>query len=195
VTARARAARPYNRGVLVRAVPNLLSALRLAIAAAFAWLPPSLRPWAILAAGLSDWLDGWIARRFQATTWAGGVLDAVADKSFVVAVLATLVHEGVFEAWQAALLLLRDLSVLVAAAYFAARREWSAFTKMPSRWFGKVTTAVLFGLFLAVAALPEARVAHAALLFAGIAASGLAALDYGRTFLRARASARSAGAA
>jgi phosphatidylglycerophosphate synthase len=172
---------------IVRAVPNLLSALRLAIAVAFPVLSAPLRPYAILAAGVSDWLDGFIARRFRATSWVGGVLDAVADKSFVVAVLVTFVREGVFEPWQAGLLLLRDLSVAGAALYFAARRNWAAFTKMPSRWFGKATTALLFLLFLAAAALPEARVVHAVLLAAGVAASGLAAFDYGRTFLRATA--------
>ena len=173
---------------VVRSIPNVLSALRLALAAAFAWVAPPFRPYAVAGAGVSDWLDGFIARRFHAASWIGGVLDAVADKALVVSVLATFVREGTLAPWQAGVLLLRDASVLAAASYFVLKREWSAFTNMPSRPLGRVTTAVLFLLFLAITALPDLRWLHATLLFLAIVASGLAAFDYGQAFLRARSS-------
>ena len=181
----------HHHSAVVRAIPNVLSSLRLALAAIFAIVAPPLRPFAVLGAGASDWLDGFIARRLHASSWMGGVLDAVADKAFVLAVLATFVHEGTFELWQAGLLLLRDVSVLMVAVYVIATKQWTAFTKMPSRPLGRVTTAALFALFLGMTALPALALFHGILLAAATLASGLAAFDYARAFARARSAARS----
>jgi len=168
----------------------VLSGARLAFAAVFPFLTPAARPWALAAAGISDLLDGWIARRFQAATWVGGILDAVADKAFVVAALATRIADGHLSLAGAALLLARDWAVLVAAAYGAAARRWKAFRHMPSRFFGKLTTALLFPLFVAWYALPSATTLHEVLFWAAAASSVLAAIDYGRRFVLAIAEAR-----
>jgi len=165
-------------------VPNILSGMRLALAGVFPFLHPWARPWTLAVAGLSDLLDGWIARRFHATSWIGGVLDAIADKAFVASALVTRVVEGDLD-WRLALLLVtRDLAVLVAAVYGALTRRWHAFRHMPSRFFGKLTTALLFPLFVAWYGLPKATTLHDALFWAAAGSSVLAAADYGRRFLR-----------
>lgn len=66
-------------------IPNLLSILRIALIPVFAWAylysGGSLLPGAILAvSGITDMLDGFIARRFNMITELGKVLDPVADK-------------------------------------------------------------------------------------------------------------------
>ena len=66
---------------MIGLVPNVLSGLRLVLAAGFWALPPSWRLAAVIAGGLSDWLDGFIARRFGVTSVAGGLLDGIADKA------------------------------------------------------------------------------------------------------------------
>ena len=173
-----------NSHAWIQPVPNLLSGLRLALAGVFPFLVPWARPWTLLVGGLSDLLDGWIARRFHATSWIGGLLDAVADKAFVLSALGTRVAEGDLE-WPLGLLLLsRDVAVLLAAGYGAGTRRWHAFRHMPSRFFGKLTTALLFPLFVAWYALPAATWLHDTLFWAAAGSSFLAALDYGRIFLR-----------
>jgi phosphatidylglycerophosphate synthase len=137
--------------------------------------------------GLSDLLDGWIARRFHAATWVGGLLDAVADKAFVLAALGTLVAEG-WLAWPGALLLVaRDLVVLAAAGWAVAARRWDAFRRMPSRRWGRVTTALLFPYFVVAFAWPDLDALRGVLFWASAASSLLAAGDYALRFREARA--------
>lgn len=168
----------------IHPVPNLLSGMRLALAGVFPFLHAAARPWTLLVGGLSDLLDGWIARRFHATSWVGGLLDAVADKAFVLSALGTRVAEGDLEGPLGLLLLSRDVAVLLAAGYGALTRRWYAFRHMPSRLLGKVTTALLFPLFVAWYALPKAAGLHDTLFWAASGASVLAALDYGALFVR-----------
>ncbi len=175
---------PPSSPAWIQPVPNLLSGMRLALAGVFPFLMPWARPWTLLVGGVSDLLDGWVARRFHATSWIGGLLDAVADKAFVLSALGTRVVEGELE-WPLALLLLtRDLTVLLAAVYGSLTRRWRAFRHMPSRLFGKLTTALLFPLFVAWYGLPKATVLHDTLFWAAAGSSFLAALDYGRLFVR-----------
>lgn len=169
----------------IQPVPNLLSGMRLALAGVFPFLHAAARPWTLLVGGVSDLLDGWIARRFHATSWIGGLLDAVADKAFVLSALGTRVAEGDLE-WPLALLLLsRDVAVLLAAGYGTVTRRWYAFRHMPSRLFGKLTTALLFPLFVAWYGLPDASGLHDILFWAAAGSSFLAAVDYGQLFVRA----------
>ncbi|MEC9052986.1 MAG: CDP-alcohol phosphatidyltransferase family protein, partial [Actinomycetota bacterium] len=66
-------------------LPNLLSAIRLAGVPVFLWLVlgPEADGWALgllVLSGLTDWLDGWLARRLGQTSALGQVLDPVADR-------------------------------------------------------------------------------------------------------------------
>ena len=92
-------------------VPNLLTGLRLALAATFPLLAPEYRGVVVLAAGLSDGLDGWIARRFNAITPLGQLLDGIADKAFVLAAVLTLTFVGEIPWWEGLLVMLRDPQV------------------------------------------------------------------------------------
>ena len=91
-------------------VPNLLSALRLGLAMAFPWSPPLWRAPMVIAAGFTDWLDGFIARTFGAKSTTGLLLDAVADKFFALSVLLTLVATREIAWWEMALVIARDSS-------------------------------------------------------------------------------------
>ena len=83
----------------IRFVPNILSTCRLGIACYFPFSPEENWIWLIIAGGCSDFLDGWVARRWQVATWQGGLLDGIADKAFILSVLITLVCGGRFPAW------------------------------------------------------------------------------------------------
>lgn len=172
----------------IGSVPNLLSVLRLALAAAFPFAPASTWLAILVLAGLSDWVDGWVARRFDAATPLGGLLDAVADKAFVLSALLTLAWNDRIGVWWVPLLLVRDLAVAAMSLVNAttSRPEtWGRFWR--SRWFGRATTAVLFALLATILAWPEATLARGGLLGAAVLLNALAAADYLVQYRRVRA--------
>ncbi len=170
--------------VLLRATPNALTGLRLVLACSFPFLAPGWRLWAVVASAVSDALDGVLARRLDATTWVGALLDGVADKAFTAIVIGTFAAESALAWWQAALLLARDATVVLIYACVAMRRKWGMFRTVAARPAGKLTTVLLFAYMIAALAWPE--VGRWA-MFAACAASVVAAADYLRVFLSALA--------
>lgn len=174
---------------LIAIVPNLLSLGRLCLAAVFPFLGASAPGWragVVAAGGLSDWLDGLIARRFDARTRTGTLLDGIADKVFVLSVLLTLTITGLLAWWEAALVVSRELAVAVVAGYVAWRRDWAAFGRLVPRLPGKIATALQFALFLVL--LLWGRSPAAVVLLAAAAFFSLtAAVDYLALFARALA--------
>jgi cardiolipin synthase (CMP-forming) len=161
----------------VRPVPNALTFLRLALAFVLPFVPPSLRLPLVAIGAATDFLDGWIARRFDATTELGRVLDGVADKAFALAVVVTLTWDGAMAPWQGFLVLARDLVVVALAAWLATRHTWKDIRRMQVRWAGKLTTLCAFLWFLAL--LLHAPTAVSTVLFVCAAGASLwAAGDY-----------------
>ncbi len=102
-----------------------------------------------LAAALSDWLDGWLARRLQQTSQFGAFLDPVADKLVVAAALVELVALQRIPTWIAIVIIGREIAV-------SALREWMAMVgqwrHVAVNWLGKAKTvaqmvAILLLLF------------------------------------------------
>ena len=62
-------------------------------------------------AALTDWLDGYLARRRQQITWVGEVLDPLADKLLISATLVSLVQIGLAPAWMVAVIIGREIAV------------------------------------------------------------------------------------
>jgi cardiolipin synthase (CMP-forming) len=69
----------------------------------------------VLIAGISDWFDGFLARRFGWTSRIGGLLDPLADKLLFVSVFAALAWSGLVPDWLFAIVLLRDLVIVSGA--------------------------------------------------------------------------------
>ena len=163
-------------------LPNALSAARLALAAVFPFLPaPWLLPVVVVGA-LSDGVDGFLARRYGATSWQGGILDAIADKAFTITVLVTFAFSQTLSWWELAALLSRDFVVVGTSLVLAVTARWDAFPRMTSRLAGKATTVVLFFLMIALLRFPPGVVQ--VLVGLGIAASLAAAADYGQSYER-----------
>lgn len=70
--------------------------------------------WFFLGLGLSDGLDGYIARRFNAITQVGTLLDPVADKLLVITSASMLAWDGLLPMWVGVPLVLRDVAMLSA---------------------------------------------------------------------------------
>jgi CDP-diacylglycerol--glycerol-3-phosphate 3-phosphatidyltransferase len=80
----------------------------------YVWSFPNHDYWAtavFIAAMTTDFFDGRIARSSGRTSSLGSLLDPVADKVLVIAVLIVLIGEGVFSAWMVALIVVREFLV------------------------------------------------------------------------------------
>src|SRR5439155_16459146 len=84
-------------------LPNLITLARLLSVPLTIWLMFDGRYgiafWVFIGAGMSDALDGYIAKRFDRRTWIGGVLDPAADKAMLVGVYVSLGLAGQLPGW------------------------------------------------------------------------------------------------
>jgi phosphatidylglycerophosphate synthase len=86
----------------MRYLPNLISILRLTAVPVLIWLAwtgaDRAFAWLLVAAGLTDILDGWLARKYGWVSRAGALLDSTADISIVLVVLVAMwtLHNDVF---------------------------------------------------------------------------------------------------
>jgi CDP-diacylglycerol--glycerol-3-phosphate 3-phosphatidyltransferase len=62
-------------------------------------------------ASVTDWLDGWLARRRRQVTWLGQMLDPIADKLLTSAAFISLVQLGLADAWMVALIIGREFAI------------------------------------------------------------------------------------
>jgi phosphatidylglycerophosphate synthase len=174
---------------LLPVIPNALSLARLVLGLVFPWLPDSAWLWVVLAGGLTDLIDGTLSRLLNAASVFGRILDPIADKVFVLAVVFTLVVRGALEPWEVLLVGLRDLAVLSGAAWVVLRRAWPVLGRMPPTWLGKATTAAQFA-FIVVVLLARGQSLDRGWVLAALTVtallSGLAAADYIRRFIAIR---------
>ncbi|MFN2538563.1 MAG: CDP-alcohol phosphatidyltransferase family protein, partial [Mycobacteriales bacterium] len=122
-------------------IPNALSALRLAGVPVFLYLVlgPHEDGWAILllmAAGISDYLDGKIARRFNQFSRLGQLLDPAADRLYIISTLIALVVRDGLPLWWAALLVGRDLALLPTLPLLSRH----GYGPLPVHFLGKAAT-------------------------------------------------------
>jgi len=138
-----------TRSTKVWTVPNLLSGLRLLGVPLFLWLVlgPEADWWALLVlvlSGVTDWLDGWLARRWQQITVLGALLDPVADRLYILAVVVGLALRDVIPWWVAVLLPVRDLMMMMGLVPLLRTRGYSA---LPVHFLGKAGTFCLLYAF------------------------------------------------
>lgn len=127
---------------MVKHVPNALTILRLCSVPLIVWLMAegamAAAFWLFVAAGLTDAVDGAIARLFDAKSRLGMWLDPLADKVLLVSIYLTLGVQDHIPLWLVVLVVLRDvLIVLYAVVYVLA----GAFSGTPL-FISKINTAV-----------------------------------------------------
>jgi cardiolipin synthase len=131
----------------VLTVPNAISAVRLACLPVFLWLlfgveDRAAAAWLLAFLGVTDFLDGYIARHFDQVSNLGKILDPVADRLIFVVGGGAILVDGSVPVWFAVTVLVREALVgggSLALAALGARR-------IDVTWFGKAGT---FGLLMA----------------------------------------------
>jgi cardiolipin synthase len=132
----------------VLTLPNVISILRLAGVPLFLWLVlgPEADGWALgvlMLSGVSDWLDGYLARRLHQTSMLGQLLDPVADRLYILAVVFGLAWRDIIPWWLALLLPARDLLLWVLVPFLRTR----GYHALPVHFLGKAATANLLYAF------------------------------------------------
>lgn len=131
-----------------RTIPNGLSMLRIACIPLFCWLAlgPEAYGWAFVVltiAGVSDYLDGALARRWNQVSELGRLLDPFADRLTSVVVPITLAVQDIVPWWLVIVLLARDAVLAVAAASLLRRQRIT----LQVNYLGKAATFCLLAGF------------------------------------------------
>jgi len=158
-------------------LPNILTWLRVILIPVLVvvWMIPSSDTGLIAAgifglASLTDWLDGWIARRWQMESRFGAFLDPVADKLMVASALVLLV-----DAFDSLWVTLPAIVIIGREIVVSALREWMSDigqrAQVAVSWLGKLKTACQMIAIVLCLALPvEIRVTHVGLWVLGVSA-------------------------
>ena len=163
-------------------LPNVLSFLRLAGVPLVLWLilGPQADGLAVLVlalGGLTDWLDGHLARAWHQTSRIGQMLDPIADRLYILAVLIGLALREIVPWWLVVIIVGRDVFVVVLVPILKTR----GYSSLPVHFLGKVATFCLLYAF----PLGAARLGPAGLASAGVG-DGLGIRNLGHSSLLVR---------
>ena len=185
IGAGARPGQPLVHRDAVFTVPNVLTVVRFLGVPLFIWLVLSEHEYGygalVLAVMAStDWVDGYIARRFNQMSNLGRVMDPIADRLSLIAVAVTLVIAGVVEWWYLVALLVPDAVLLALSLFY-----FHGHPDLPVSRIGKIRTGLLLVgtplLVLSKLPVPAAHVyATIAWIFLGLGLVGhwIAAYNY-----------------
>jgi len=132
----------------VLTIPNVISIIRLAGVPLFLWLilvpeADGLALAVLALSGLSDYADGYLARRLDQTSQLGAILDPVADRLYILSTVVGLGIRDIIPWWVAIILPARD-AFLWCLVPFLRTRGYSA---LPVHFLGKAATANLLYAF------------------------------------------------
>lgn len=125
-------------------IPNVLSFFRLALVPVFLGFvitgEDALALLVLVVSSITDFLDGWLARRLNQVSRLGQLLDPAADRLYIFAALVGLAWREVIPWWLVAVILARDVMLAVLGVILANH----GFGPLPVHHLGKVATFCLF---------------------------------------------------
>lgn len=169
-------------------IPNLLTLARVLLVLPFCaafWLPAAAAGWTALAlfaiAAMTDWFDGWLARRWQAQSDFGRWLDPIADKLLVTAALAMLLATGrlgMASALAAIVIVGREILISGLREYLGQKQLVVAVTGV-AKWKTAVQLLAVVALLLATTGIgAPVQPAALALLWLAAALTAWSGADY-----------------
>lgn len=172
-----------RRGALIGLL-NLITLSRLVFAVLFVLFKgAATRAALVVLAGLSDVVDGWLARRLRLTSTWGAIADPAADHIFVIVAFLTLVADGALSFLDFLILVTRDIATAVGFLVARAVRSLRQL-RFHARPAGKAVTVLQLATLLAALLLPGAI---GWLVVATGVVSAFALADYGAWVWRSRA--------
>src|SRR3978361_1082262 len=135
-------------GHRVLTIPNVISIFRLAGVPLFLWLVlvPEADGWALavlFVSGISDYADGYLARRLNQASKVGEILDPVADRLYILSTVIGLAARDIIPWWVAIILPARDDFLWCLVPFLRPR----GYSSLPVHFLGKAATANLLYAF------------------------------------------------
>ncbi|MBW7455242.1 CDP-alcohol phosphatidyltransferase family protein [Paenibacillus sepulcri] len=125
-------------------LPNMLTMLRFILIPVYVFIFAAGHMitafFIMVAAGLTDILDGYLARRNNQVTNLGSMLDPLADKTMMITVILSLLFTGLISWSAGAAIFIRDLGMIIGSAFFHFRGKKT----VPANWMGKLTTVLYY---------------------------------------------------
>jgi phosphatidylglycerophosphate synthase len=164
-------------------VPNLLSLSRLGLAVAFvAFPPPNVRLSLVVVAALTDYLDGWLARRAKLVSRWGALIDPISDRIFVFTAVCVYLVNGTITTGQYFTIIARDLATAI--GFIVARSiSWLRPVPFRARTVGKVVTTLQLATLIAL--IIRQDLVNALIVAVGLT-SAVAIVDYTLALWRER---------
>lgn len=140
-------------------LPNLITIVRIIIIPPFLWVYLTaktqgqfyLSALLLIISGISDFLDGYFARKFKQTSKLGIVLDPIADKLTLAAVIVSLWIKMPMWYPLYIILILKDVFMGIGGVFLMAKKKEIS----GSKWFGKITTALFYAITIFIIACPN----------------------------------------
>ncbi len=162
-------------------IPNILTIIRMCLIPVFVMFffsdSPNGQSYALLIfliAGITDVLDGQIARRYNLVSAIGTVLDPLADKLMLLTALICLALVGILPVWALVIVYLKEFFMIISGSLLFFRREKFV---IPANQFGKLATVSFTLAVILLILLPNSPFSFAALL-AAIALKFVALFSY-----------------
>lgn len=128
---------------MLKHIPNILTILRflfIPIILYFIFLGNYILGFLLFTlSGITDILDGFIARRFNLISNFGKLMDPLADKLTQISVLATLVIVDIIPAWILAIVIFKELIMVIGASFLYGKD-----VVVYSKWYGKLATVLFY---------------------------------------------------
>ena len=170
-------------------LPNAITLLRLFMVPIFAFVYFSgiqnAQVYALalfLAAGLTDVLDGYLARKYDVVSVVGIVLDPLADKLMLLTALACLTFKGVIPLWSMAVMLVIEGVLILAGIYLYFNEKKDV---VPAGKLGKAAT-VLFAAAVSMMILIPGHPATWIVFWAALASKAASFVNYSKGFIKSR---------
>ena len=140
-------------------IPNILSLFRIFLIPVFLiiYLTQDQQPYFVISAlilllsGITDVLDGYIARKYKMTSELGKVLDPFADKMTQIAILAALVIKHPKLLFVVAIYFAKELAMLIGGIIIIKNKIPMA----SSKWWGKIGTLLFYAATFVIVAFPD----------------------------------------
>ena len=136
-------------------IPNILTTIRLVVIPVFAyfmlftdnfWMVAAL----FLFSGITDVVDGWIARRFNMITDVGSVYDPLVDKLMQITAVVGMAIRGMLPLWVIAVVAFKEFTMILVSLILYLKK-----IVVHSNWYGKAATVLFYAVIFALIVFPE----------------------------------------
>ncbi len=136
-------------------LPNILTTVRLIVIPVFAYFMLFTDKFLISAglflfSGITDVVDGWIARRFNMITDVGSVYDPFVDKLMQITAVVCMSIRGIVPFWVICCVAAKEVTMIIVGLVLYIKK-----IVVRSNWYGKATTVIFYAIIFALMIFPE----------------------------------------